>query len=667
MNDCLLERRAPTVYIRNHTWSFFSTLLLAFAAAVMALSPLHGGEGENDYLANVTNGLTLLEKGDYSAAVDAFIKAQGLAPDDFLAHTGIATAALYLGDRVAALSEFRAALRVNPHSSVAYNGLGICYLFQNIPNDAVVNFGNAVRQDPTYADAYVNLAYAYCLEHKPREAMEQCLNAQRAGAEGLFFLQVQAMTHSLLGNTDNAILALRRLLQKVRPTEALRWLILTPPTPNAFTAAGAKDSEILRQVQISQPKSSQALSGARVGVSGYPGEREGFSVAERAGGAEIAGVTRFVASSVISSAEGRPDGIAFITFIVDGATRAVTNTPPFAWDWDTTEEQDGEHLLIIRAYSKSKSLIGERRLAVRVKNSCDPRRVMAAPNYTPQQEEHATARLKKCLQLSPNLLHARYLLAQLYEEKGLAEFALSEYTQVFLEQNDYLDTREKIHTLKRHLGKAFSPGQLIEINAVADVGKRVALTFDDGPRPPYTRQILNLLKKFNARATFFVVGKMAELYPDDLRAIVAAGHELASHSYSHRRMTELSDVEIEDEILRTEAIVREIADRTTEYFRPPGGHYNQKVREALMRLGYKAIFWGPNITSFSGLSPKQIADELLQQVQPGCIILLHNGEDETVPVLPMLLAGLEAQGYEMVTMTELLTNGKALPRQFAWK
>jgi len=624
-----------------------------------------------DYYLNVTRGLDALERGATVAAVDAFIVAQRLAPEDFLAHAGLATAALHLGDNIAAVSEFRAALRLNPHASVAYNGLGIGYLLHNSANDAVVNFGNAVRQDLTYADAYVNLAYAHCLENKPRDAMEQCVNAQRAGAEGPFFFEVQAVAHFLLGSSDNAILALRRLMQRRQQADDSHGLTLTTPSARLIVVNDAPVlpdfSDILRRVQAAQRSPVQPAVLRSHSGSVNTGDGQRISVSDRTGGTEVVGVIRFIASGASAGSDRWQDDIEYVSFAVDGVTRAVTNAPPYAWDWDTSENRDGEHLITIRAYDKSKALIGERRVPVRVRNTYDPRSAVSVANYTAEQEAYAVARLKKYLKLRANPLRAQYLLAKSYESKGLAEFALHEYTLLFLEQNDYLDTRAKIHSLKQHLGKSYAPGRIPEINSVANTGKRVALTFDDGPRPPFTQQILDLLKKHDARGTFFVVGKMAEQYPDQVRAIVAAGHELASHSYTHRRMTELTDIEVEDEILRTEAVVRDIADRTTEYFRPPGGHYDRSVREALSRLGYKAVFWGPNITSFPDLPPKQIARALIDRVEPGCIILLHNGEDQTIPALPTLLAGLESLGYEMVTLTELLESGKPVPRKFAWE
>ena len=160
---------------------------------------------------------------------------------------------------------------------------------------------------------------------------------------------------------------------------------------------------------------------------------------------------------------------------------------------------------------------------------------------------------------------------------------------------------------------------------------------------------------------------MARLNPDLVRLISASGHELAGHSYSHRHMTDLTETEVEDEILRTEVAVREIVDQQIHYFRPPGGHYDARVKRAVENLGYRAVFWGPNIRSFTDLKPDETARELLKRVTPGCILLLHNGEDQTIPVLPKLLAGLKKSGFEMVTLTELLNSGKPIKRKLKWE
>lgn len=649
------------------------------AAALLCGSFLAPATAADEYYTQVTIGMDGIERGAYAAAVDAFIKAQRADRDDPLAHLGLAVVAIYLGDTTAAMSEFRSALRLSPQSSLAYNGLGLCYLLSHHTNDAVVHLANAVRQDPTYADAYVNLAYAYCQEKQGDNALEQCRIAQKAGAEGLFFYEVQASAHSLLGAHDNAIIALRKVVQQQSNRDSAPRLVLLDGGPVSVVSLARASSGMSGSSAILDRLNGMQLSNSSVPVftastpaslsgEGLASGKTWAAIAAQTGGHEVNGVMRVMASLHSNSgSETSAREIRYVSFAVDGHTRAVTNDPPFAWMWDTRNIPDGEHVVSIRAYGKAGDLVGEQRLPVRVLNSPADNSGPSQSHYTEAQEKTSLIRMKKALRMQPDPVHSHYLLGKSYEAKGLLDFALAEYTTVFLANREYADTRDQLLLLRRRLGRTYPNGRVPEVDSVEGGSRKIAVTFDDGPRFPFTEKILQLLKASDARCTFFVVGKMAELHPELLRMMAASGHELASHSYTHRFMSELTVPEIEEELLRTETAIREITDKRIQYFRPPGGHYNARVREALANLGYQSIFWGPNITSFTDLAPAQTAEELLKLIQPGCIVLLHNGEDDTVPVLPRLLAGIKAKGYQMVTVSELLREGRPVYRKFNWE
>jgi peptidoglycan/xylan/chitin deacetylase (PgdA/CDA1 family) len=120
---------------------------------------------------------------------------------------------------------------------------------------------------------------------------------------------------------------------------------------------------------------------------------------------------------------------------------------------------------------------------------------------------------------------------------------------------------------------------------------RIALTFDDGPHPRYTPQILEILSEYRAPATFFVIGKNAQDYPDLVRRISAEGHEIANHTYSHRRIKDLSDQEIREEMDHCEQILLEIVNLRPALFRPPEGSINDSARLSAKDHGYDIVLW----------------------------------------------------------------------------
>lgn len=189
-----------------------------------------------------------------------------------------------------------------------------------------------------------------------------------------------------------------------------------------------------------------------------------------------------------------------------------------------------------------------------------------------------------------------------------------------------------------------------EIHTLPSHNRSVALTFDDGPHPLITPWILDQLDKENVKATFFLVGKQATLYPELVREIRRRGHQVGSHSYSHYSLRHLTPVECEQDLVKSRLAIREACGDTVTLFRPPGGYYDATVRRAAGVLGFATVFWTANVTSFPGQDGKRIAAELARQCARGGIILLHNGEDETLDVLPHLVPELRKRGVTFVTI-----------------
>jgi peptidoglycan/xylan/chitin deacetylase (PgdA/CDA1 family) len=198
-----------------------------------------------------------------------------------------------------------------------------------------------------------------------------------------------------------------------------------------------------------------------------------------------------------------------------------------------------------------------------------------------------------------------------------------------------------------------------EVHTLRQPPKSVALTFDDGPHPLITPWILDQLDKEDVKATFFLVGKQATLYPELVREIRRRGHTIGCHSYAHYSMRNFSPRECEQDLVKCRLALREACGETVTLFRPPGGYCDATVRAAAGVLGFTTVFWSCNITSYPGHDGRNIARELARQSAEGGIILLHNGEDETLDTLPYLIPELRRKGVSFVTISPGLaqTNG----------
>jgi peptidoglycan/xylan/chitin deacetylase (PgdA/CDA1 family) len=192
----------------------------------------------------------------------------------------------------------------------------------------------------------------------------------------------------------------------------------------------------------------------------------------------------------------------------------------------------------------------------------------------------------------------------------------------------------------------------------------VALTFDDGPHPLYTAQILDLLKEKEVRATFFVVGTHVRRCPDLARRIAAEGHEIGNHTYSHANLLRRDREKIYLEIARNNEIIKEITGVQPVFFRPPRGLYNRAVLEACFELDLQLILWSVSAEDWIEPSAGDIARRVIKHARPGAIILFHDSGDflrseggvrsNTVQALGTIIDRLSAQGYRFVTVSKML-------------
>jgi peptidoglycan/xylan/chitin deacetylase (PgdA/CDA1 family) len=194
-------------------------------------------------------------------------------------------------------------------------------------------------------------------------------------------------------------------------------------------------------------------------------------------------------------------------------------------------------------------------------------------------------------------------------------------------------------------------------------GTVVALTFDDGPDPPYTQQVLDILEQNDARATFFVEGQGAEAHPETVKLLRDAGMAIGSHSYTHSQdLVAMSARDFRRDLESAEAVLVRILGQKPQLFRAPFGHTSATMLKELRKAGYVSIGWDVDSTDWRETDPEKIAAQVLSQAHPGAIVLMHDGglaggnpdRSGTVAALPAIISGLRERGYEPVTVPDIL-------------
>ncbi len=186
----------------------------------------------------------------------------------------------------------------------------------------------------------------------------------------------------------------------------------------------------------------------------------------------------------------------------------------------------------------------------------------------------------------------------------------------------------------------------------------IALTFDDGPWQNSTSQVLAVLKKYNVKATFFVVGKQVQNYPQLAKQLVAEGHAIGNHSWSHQ-YHQFNHSTAAHELDRTADLVYKTTGVKTSLFRPPAGILTNGLVAYAHQKKYAVVMWSMDSKDWHSrrITPQAMADNLLKEAKPGGIVLLHDGggdRSKTVQALPRLITELKKRGYEFVTVPELL-------------
>lgn len=213
------------------------------------------------------------------------------------------------------------------------------------------------------------------------------------------------------------------------------------------------------------------------------------------------------------------------------------------------------------------------------------------------------------------------------------------------------DVGEKVITVSSTVD-----GRELPIYCVETEKPQIAISFDAAWGNEDTQEILDILKKQDVKATFFMTGGWVESYPDDVKRILEDGHDLGNHSENHKQMSTLSESECREEIMKVHEKVKELTGYEMQLFRPPYGDYNNQVINVTYACGYYPIQWNVDSLDWKDYGVQEIINTVCnhKSLGNGTIILCHNGAKYTAQALDTMITQLKEKGYEFVPISQLI-------------
>ncbi|WP_379126982.1 polysaccharide deacetylase family protein [Paenibacillus sp. sgz500958] len=190
--------------------------------------------------------------------------------------------------------------------------------------------------------------------------------------------------------------------------------------------------------------------------------------------------------------------------------------------------------------------------------------------------------------------------------------------------------------------------------------RSIALTFDDVPDPRFTPQLLDVLRRYHVKATFFVVGSRAEKHPGLVRRMIREGHAVGNHSYNHPQFTKIGINDFRRQIIRTEDIIQRLGGYKPRFIRPPYGEISEGQLKWARSRGYQVVNWNVDSLDWRNLSKTQVKSNILTRAGKGAIILQHGGGGRgsnlrgSIQALPDVITLMRKRGYTFVTVPQLL-------------
>ena len=597
----------------------------------------------------LTVGGQLIAAGSYMDAEATFARACDADVMCAVGRSGMGAAALFSGDLSGALDNFDAALAIDPNCVSALLGRGAVLYRAGRADEAMAAYRHALAYEtPCRPQIRACVGHLACTAGFYRSAEADAGGAVAEDPDCELARQTLAASYIALGRPGDAIKALGRPVG--RTETAYPGLEASSPvfTPGAayYREHGLDDA-----VRLAGLQSIGVASAGRVPVEDTPAAMDVAALAD--GGLRIewpgpnARVTGVLEVCVVA-----PEGlqIDYVALLIADRFVGVSNSRPYRLTTDTRTVADGICIVRCEAYGPNGDIVGRASQQIVVANGA---RTLMPEELAARAELDLFLQRTLLLQADPTARaqlcgHALQAAGRTWEAVDAFEYGFSYNPGLPGIRADLLLAYQSVGVLGR-------PSAEIH-NLRAGAGPQVALTFDDGPHPVLTPVILDLLDQYGAKGTFLLIGKQAETYPELVRMIVDRGHEIGNHSYSHRNLTDLSELEIERELVMTRQIIRRACGRFITLFRPPGGHYNATVRAATRATGFSPLFWNENIGNYAGRGPDEIVPSMIRKVGNSGIVLLHNGYDETPAMLPAFLKELASRGYRMGTVSELCSH-----------
>ncbi len=601
---------------------------LVLPMVLAAALPGHASVGQR-----LEAGCRLLQWGELERAGQEFEAAYRDDSRCGEARAGIGLVHLLLGEGSQAVTDFQAVAALGPNSSLGRLGLAVAYCQLGDDQAALNTYQELLLTDlgrQERVEVVAAIAYLQCRQGLYDSALGSAARALQEDADHLLARYVQAA--SLLAREQTGAAA--QTMQEPPSGLALYGLMVE----DCLFGRGAHYARVHQLAQPAPPPVAPALP-----VSGeeFLHQEPDFQIVRPRHGSPVSGRLR------VRVEVGGALDVSHISVLLGDRFVSMSNQAPFDLFVTTANYPEGWQRLRVDGYDHQGRVVRSVWVGVVVQNG---NRTLA-----PQEQrarEMTVEQLRPYLFLQPGPGLWEHLRGCIWQAQRDYLQAIASYEAAFTQSPALPRLRDDLLAAYQHLNipTRSSPGEMHQLVGEKDA---VALTFDDGPHPQITPWILDHLDRAGAKATFFLVGKQVDLYPELAREIVRRGHQLASHSYTHRDMRRLSPLEVERELVRSRAAIRQASGVSVTLFRPPGGHYDEVVRQASGLWGYTTVFWTANIGNYPNAQPFQIRAGLLRDVQPGGIVLLHNGDDETVDVLPGLLDELRKRGLKMVALAGL--------------
>ena len=207
------------------------------------------------------------------------------------------------------------------------------------------------------------------------------------------------------------------------------------------------------------------------------------------------------------------------------------------------------------------------------------------------------------------------------------------------------------------VGAAATERELPIYYVQTDGEKKAALTFDAAWGNEDTEELIEILGKYDVKATFFLVGQWVDNYPESVKALSDAGHEIGNHSNTHPHLPQCSSEQIREELESCNAKIEKIVGKAPKFHRCPYGDYDDNSIRTIRSIGMEPIQWNVDSLDWKDLSAPEITQRVLSNVVPGSIILFHNAALHTPEALPGIIEALQKDGYTLCTVSELVAQG----------